>query len=117
MVSNGFPAGGHGAACSSPSDLGDITFVIGGKDYVVPNSDWVTNGNSLVQARHGLSPQLVQIEKDQPKNLTKKDGNCGSSIAQLRMKNDMFLVGNHFMKKYYTVFDRDTDKIGLAEAV
>jgi hypothetical protein len=59
MVSNGFPAGGHGAACSSPSDLGDITFVIGGKDYVVPNSDWVTNGNSLVQARHGLSPQLV----------------------------------------------------------
>ena len=48
MVSNGFPAGGHGAACSSPSDLGDITFVIGGIDYVVPNSDWVTNGNSLV---------------------------------------------------------------------
>ena len=59
MVGNSLPAGGHNAPCSSPSELGDLTFVIGGKDYVIPNSDWVTHGNSLVQGYHGLSPQLV----------------------------------------------------------
>ena len=57
MVSKGLPAGGHGVACSSPSEMGDLTFVIGGKDYLVPNSDWVTSGSSLTQKRIGpLSP-------------------------------------------------------------
>lgn len=29
----------------------------------------------------------------------------------------MFVAGNIFMRKYYTVFDRDHDRIGLATAV
>ena len=29
----------------------------------------------------------------------------------------MFMVGNHFMRKYYTVFDMDRDMIGLADAI
>lgn len=33
------------------------------------------------------------------------------------LKKDMFLVGDLFMRKFYTVFDRENDRIGLAEAV
>lgn len=33
------------------------------------------------------------------------------------IKDDMFLVGDIFMRKFYSVFDRDNDRVGLAKSV
>jgi len=41
---------------------------------------------------------------------------CASKIMTMDIKEKMFLVGDIFMRKYYTIFDRDNDKVGLAEA-
>lgn len=42
---------------------------------------------------------------------------CASTIMQMDIAKQMFLVGDVFMRKYYTIFDRDNDRVGLAEAV
>jgi hypothetical protein len=33
----------------------------------------------------------------------------------MKIDKDMFLVGDVFMRKYYTIFDRGNDKVGLAK--
>jgi len=42
---------------------------------------------------------------------------CLGSIMAMDIKDDMFLVGDIFMRKFYSVFDRDNDRVGLAKAV
>lgn len=46
-----------------------------------------------------------------------KSSICLGSLMQMDLKDDMFLVGDIFMRKFYTVFDRDNDRVGLAKAV
>ena len=41
---------------------------------------------------------------------------CSSLIQPMKIEKDMFLVGDVFMRKYYTIFDRDSNKVGLAKA-
>lgn len=41
---------------------------------------------------------------------------CSSLIQPMKIEKDMFLVGDVFMRKYYTIFDRDNNKVGLAKA-
>ena len=33
------------------------------------------------------------------------------------LKNEMFVLGDIFMRKFYTVFDREHDRVGFAKAV
>mmetsp|Transcript_36115 Transcript_36115/g.55463 ORF Transcript_36115/g.55463 Transcript_36115/m.55463 type:complete len:115 (+) Transcript_36115:1215-1559(+) len=59
--------------------------------------------------------ELLQTGEVHPNN--SKVGSCYGTIMQMDLKQDMFLVGDIFMRKFYSVFDRDNDRVGLAEAV
>jgi hypothetical protein len=41
---------------------------------------------------------------------------CGANIAILDLEKDHFILGDIFMRKFYSVFDRDNDRVGLARA-
>ena len=49
------------------------------------------------------------------------DSICMPSIAPLDIKQagqeNLFILGDSFMQMFYTVFDRDNDRVGLAEAL
>ena len=42
---------------------------------------------------------------------------CASTVMRMDIAQDMFLVGDVFMRKFYTIFDRQNDRVGLAQAV
>ena len=60
-----------------------------------------------------------QMLQDMEKAMEQKENDFQRKIAHMQMdlKDGMFLVGDSFMRKFYTVFDRDNDRIGLAEAI
>jgi hypothetical protein len=41
---------------------------------------------------------------------------CASTVMAMDISKDMFLVGDVFMRKFYTIFDRSNDKVGIALA-
>ena len=42
---------------------------------------------------------------------------CASTVMAMDISKEMFLVGDVFMRKFYTIFDRSNDRVGLATAV
>jgi hypothetical protein len=59
----------------------------------------------------------VQAEADiRSSNGAKSIKACSSTIMTMDISHKMFLVGDVFMRKFYTIFDRDENKVGLAKA-
>ena len=61
----------------------------------------------------------IESEADKHKKAAPGAGNnhCASTIMTMDIAKDMFLVGDIFMRKFYTIFDRDNNRVGLAQAI
>lgn len=42
---------------------------------------------------------------------------CSSMVMPMEIERDMFLVGDVFMRKYYTIFDREIERASCRERV
>lgn len=82
--------------CDKADDFGEMTFVINGNEYTLPNSDWMFEATE---------------KPGQPKKT------CRSTVAQRDVRREMFIIGDIFIRNYYSIFDRDNDRVGLAKKV
>eukprot|EP00744_Colponema_vietnamica_P001293 GILI01002156.1.p1 GENE.GILI01002156.1~~GILI01002156.1.p1 ORF type:complete len:430 (+),score=127.67 GILI01002156.1:97-1290(+) len=83
--------------CSNVADLKDLTFVIGGKDYPLASSEYVLSGADD-SGRKYCAPGFMPLDVPEP-------------------RGPLLILGDMFMRRYYTVFDRDTDTVGFAPLV
>ena len=88
--------------CVDEFEHEDLIFVIDKVEYVVPSHHWVK----------------IILEIDAPEN---EEQICESKVKPLSIPNNdnenLFILGNTFMQLYYSIFDRDEDKVGFAEAL
>ena len=63
----------------------------------------------------------IEADADKHKRISAHQGagqnHCASTIMTMDIAKDMFLVGDIFMRKFYTIFDRDNNRVGLATAI
>lgn len=88
----------RGTSCASPASFPMITFVINGLDYTLEPSQY------LVGDGFGSEDEV--------------GGLCsiGMSIFDVDVAN-VWIAGDVFLTKYFSVYDRDNDRVGLARAV
>ncbi|XP_018431842.1 PREDICTED: cathepsin E-A-like [Nanorana parkeri] len=87
--------GEYAVDCKSLSSLPSVTFTIGHRDYTITPEQYVIKEQSETSA--------VCLAGFQPMDLSTKSG-------------PLWILGDIFMSKFYSVFDREHDRVGLAKS-
>merc|ERR1719341_1009856 len=78
--------------CGKISTLGDVTFTINGKAYPLSGKDYVLQETEMGETI------------------------CMSGFMGMDIQDGMWILGDIFMGRYYTVFDFENKQVGFAEA-
>lgn len=90
----------EGADCMRPETFPTITFVIGGEHYALEPFEYLLSDHANIQYEKGAN-ELCSI---------------GFSIFDVDVA-EVWIAGDIFLSKYFSVYDRDHDRVGLALAV
>nr|CAD2151390.1 unnamed protein product [Meloidogyne enterolobii] len=76
--------------CSTLNKLPSVHFTLGGNNFTLDPADYV-----------------IQIDKT----------TCLSGFASVDLSGNMWILGDLFITKWYTIFDHENKRVGLAEAI
>lgn len=93
--------------CRTIEQFPVITFVINGVDYTLEPFEYVLTDMSTINYQKNVNKR---------KQLSELDCTFGFSIFDVGKGNNVWIAGDLFLTKYYTIYDRDNDRVGLALA-
>lgn len=85
--------GAYTIDCSIVPSLPNITFQFGGKPFTLKGTDYI------MDLGEGGG------------------GSCLSPFMGMDLPGDMWIVGDVFLRKFYTIYDLGRDAVGFAESV
>ncbi|KAJ3002105.1 Vacuolar protease A, partial [Thoreauomyces humboldtii] len=96
LTSTSLVNGGYAVDCSHRTSAPDLSFTVGGKDYTFESHEWI-----------GYDPRQVEVGGTDC-FLEVYDGGDGSVYP--------YILGGTFMRKFYSIYDFDGLRTGLARA-
>lgn len=114
--------------CTSAKQFGSLTLVINGRHYILESDEFVYEPifdraerrlvRVLPEALERQTARLSQKSSSEGLPVTEQVGECRGAINynNLNKEKNLFVLGDVFMRKFYTVWDREFNRIGFAKA-